>query len=349
MRVRVSVSATLVGLCLSMTVAAQTGRVTAPTAARAAATAREQLTGIILNRWKNHLLEVYQRDIDQWASSMAPLFERASLDTLQRAAASRTFDAMNEELLHGDDPKTMPAALGEVGRLGDLANDLVYVPIAPCRVLDTRLAGGSIAAGATRDFDIADVASYSAQGGDASNCGGLGSAGSFAAVAINLTVVAPASGGFITAYPYNTSRPVAATLNYDANDVRGNLALVRLDQTAAIPELSVFSLATTHVIGDVVGYFIRPEATPLDCTNTFLASTVTANNVFDIQLPSCPSGYTITGAGCRTDNFNDADWAISGLFRSPSLGMLAFCSGINKQGGSINVEGTVQCCRVPGR
>lgn len=38
--------------------------------------------------------------------------------------------------------------------LGETTNDLVFVPITPCRIIDTRLAGGQIAAGTTRAFDV---------------------------------------------------------------------------------------------------------------------------------------------------------------------------------------------------
>src|SRR4051812_36524805 len=35
--------------------------------------------------------------------------------------------------------------------VGDAASDLLFVPLAPCRIIDTRLGGGKIASGATRD------------------------------------------------------------------------------------------------------------------------------------------------------------------------------------------------------
>lgn len=57
--------------------------------------------------------------------------------------------------------------------LGDAAQDLVYVPIAPCRIVDTRQSyGGSgpLAANSTTAFDGV-AASFAGQGGKASDCG----------------------------------------------------------------------------------------------------------------------------------------------------------------------------------
>ena len=84
----------------------------------------------------------------------------------------------------------------------------------------------------------------------------------------------------------------------------------------------------------------------LECTPTFTSSGVSANGTFDIQIPTCPATYTITGAGCRTPGFNEASWAINGLFRLAPNSLLAFCSGTNLTAGPITVEGTAQCCRV---
>lgn len=87
----------------------------------------------------------------------------------------------------------------------------------------------------------------------------------------------------------------------------------------------------------------------LECSSTFVSQVVGNGQTFDIQIPGCPAGTTITGAGCRTPGFNDADWAINGLALFPPSGTpLAFCSGINKTAGNITVQGTARCCRVAG-
>lgn len=310
------------------------------TAAPSADADRAALTRAVIQKWSAHVEKAYPIGADAWAVEMAPAFAEASLEELRAAASAKNFDSMNSLLLGRDDAGTQA--------IGDLATDLVYVPVTPCRLFDTRLSGGALAANTVRGFDVTAVSDYSFQGGAATDCG-VGLAGSFAAAVINFTVVAPSAAGFITAYPVGGVQPNASTLNYAAGNVVGNSAIVKLDQGAAANEVNVYSFAGTHLVGDIVGYFAAPQATGLQCTETFVSGTVAANGVFDTQIPSCPAGYTITGAGCRTPGFNDVTWAINGLYRNAPGVMLGFCSGTNNTAGVVPYEGTAQCCRTPGQ
>ena len=53
--------------------------------------------------------------------------------------------------------------------LGDADSDLLFVPVSPCRIIDTRLAGGRIAPGpgGVRHFEVAGTTGFEAQGGQA--------------------------------------------------------------------------------------------------------------------------------------------------------------------------------------
>ena len=107
-------------------------------------------------------------------------------------------------------------------QIGSVASDLVYTPVTPCRIFDTRTSAGGtgpIPAAGTKNFMILGQASYASQGGAASNCGITASINT-AAVAVNFTVVSPATPGYITAYPFGTTKPTAATVNFNAGDVR---------------------------------------------------------------------------------------------------------------------------------
>jgi hypothetical protein len=58
--------------------------------------------------------------------------------------------------------------------LGDTNADLVYTPVNPCRIIDTRVAGGALTGGTpgpTRQFKVAGSAGFDAQGGNVSGCG----------------------------------------------------------------------------------------------------------------------------------------------------------------------------------
>lgn len=332
---------------------------------------RSELVVSIVEKWGPHVEEAYRRPAAAWSDDMLPLLTAVPLDTLQKAANAGSFTEMNAILaakpvagvrrpllsepaaiaavpkVSGSSARTFrPDAFAKA--LGDDGVTLTYIPLEPCRLFDTRVAGGPIQAMTSRAFDISNATDYVAQGGSATDCNGLGAVGDFAAAAVTFTVVEPAQRGYITVYPTSAPRPFAATIAYSAGALSTATSLVKLDQGANPLEFTVYANSTAHVVGDVVGIFIQNKATATECTATFTSQVVAANDVFDIEIPSCPVGYALTGAGCRTPGFDEANWAINGLFYNGSE-MDAFCSGVNKTAGSISVEGSAQCCRVPGR
>lgn len=303
---------------------------------------RGELVHQIVKKWGPHVQEAYKADVFQWAKDMGPLFAELPVDTLQKAANAKTFDAMNDAMLVKSASSNMQAIAPQL--IGDLAGDLVYVPIVPCRIFDTRLAGGLIATNTTRGFDVTAVSDYSFQGGAANNCGGAGAAGSFAAAVINFTVVAPPGPGYITAYPFGTTLPQAATVNYAAGEVRGNNAIVALDQSASANELNVYAASGTHVVGDITGYFITPQATPLDCTETASSDVVINAGLSGTgSSPGCPVGYAITGGSCSSSTF--AGRVVSTITQTNTH----FCAWTNEGGGPMNGIARAKCCRTPGR
>lgn len=237
-------------------------------------------------------------------------------------------------------------------QLGSLSTDLVFTPVTPCRIIDTRFATSPagappLAAGGVRYF-LAGVGSgftnYAAQGGDITNCNLPDF--SRAAVAINLTVVTPASAGYITAYPAGAVQPLAATLNFNAGDVRGNMAIVKVAQTTPVG-LAIFSSSQTHLVGDIVGYYARPLVTELECIGSSAFQTAAANSQFSFSIPACTPGYTMTGAGCQQGNATSPSimWAFNGLSGINS----ATCAGLNTSAFNVEISGIGKCCRIPGR
>src|SRR5437667_8121983 len=80
------------------------------------------------------------------------------------------------------------------GFLGASAADLVYTPVTPCRIIDTRAtgAGGPIVPGVQRDFLVSGTTGFDTQGGTAGGCGIPDGA---TAAMLNLVVVKPAGAG----------------------------------------------------------------------------------------------------------------------------------------------------------
>lgn len=309
----------------------------------AAYSPRGQLVYQIVRKWGPHVQEAYRADMNQWARQMGPIFAKSPMDALQRAADARDFDAMNDALLGKAGARATAAGQVTPNAIGNLSADLTYVPTAPCRILDTRLIGGPIPANSARDFDVSSVADYSVQGGSAGNCNGVGAVGAIGAVMINLTVVTPGSAGFLTAYPYQTARPVAATVNYAGGDIVNNLAVVTLDTSAASSDMSLYSYAQTHVVGDVVGYFIAPTPTALQCTTVQTVSTMNGSASFTGTSPSCPAGYTKMGGYCQ------AAGNAGRVVASYPNGSLHQCVFTNESPTAMQVTVYAECCRLPGR
>lgn len=188
------------------------------------------------------------------------------------------------------------------------------------------------------------MADYSFQGGDPSNCGRSGAAGSFAAAAINFTVVSPVGGpGHITVYPFLTALPTASSLNFNAGDVRGNSSIFRLDQGASANELNVFVTHTTHLVGDLVGYFINPALGEIDCQETF-SSNITVNANSTGSSPACAAGYTIVSGGCTMPTF-DGRIVSSRQFPGSNTHFCAF----RNENATIANTGVAygRCCKLP--
>jgi hypothetical protein len=145
--------------------------------------------------------------------------------------------------------------------LGDGPRNLVLTPIAPCRIIDTRIAGGTLAAGAARDFFVAGSTGFESQGGAAGGCGVP--LGDTAAVVINFVAVAPAGPGNLRAWPFGAAMPNASIVNYAAvgglNIANGLVVpLCRADVVTCTHDLTVRADASAaHLVADVLGYFVE--------------------------------------------------------------------------------------------
>jgi hypothetical protein len=182
-------------------------------------------------------------------------------------------------------------------QLGTPNTDLVYTPVTPCRIIDTRNAGtasGILAVGSARGF-IGWGASYANQGGAASNCN-IPANTDTAAIVVNFTVVSPSTGGYITAYPSGAAQPLAASLNFNAADVKGNNAILKLNQTANAPtHFNIYTTSTTHLVADVVGYYARPVALGTFNDRDLVYTPVTPCRILDTRNAGADTGMLIAG------------------------------------------------------
>ena len=311
-----------------------------------------------VRRWGVYVQRVYGVDVHNWAERMVATFVHADSANFKRALQRNTYegamaelDGRGARLTDATVINTLPPQSDTITPMPptDGVEDLVFTPLEPCRIVDTRnTAAGAIAGGTNRPFYVWGFANFSAQGGSATDCGGL-SQQSPQAVVVNVTVVGQTQVGYATLYPAaSASPPQAATMIYYPNVIISNGATVPL-VTSGSYDFRIFSERTAHYIVDIVGYYDYPHATALDCDSQFAEQIVNASTNFNFSIPACAGGYTLTGAGCRTAGYNQANWSINGMYSIDGTSLNAFCAGSNITGGQITVQGVAQCCRVPGR
>ena len=130
------------------------------------------------------------------------------------------------------------------GTIAPPGSGLRFVPVAPCRVADTRnptglFGGPSLAAATPRDFNI-----------PVSACGVPSDAQAYS---LNLTVVPLGPLGFLSVWPTGQSQPVVSTLNSLDGRIKANAAIVPAGLNGAI---RLYATDPTHVIIDINGYFV---------------------------------------------------------------------------------------------
>jgi hypothetical protein len=239
--------------------------------------------------------------------------------------------------------------------LGDTTDDLVYTPMTPCRIFDSRSGSGlqgagtgPLAAGAAVAIDVA--------GGAAASCGVPFPAAK--AAVLNFIAVAPSGPGDLRAWPWDNTNPPppnASVINFSnvagLNIANGPVVPICNTSTATGGDCThdLFlrpDVHSTHVVIDVLGYLAAPVATALDCQRVSSPFSAAIGTQFNVASGSCPAGYTLTGGGIElgtawtsgdellgTNPFSDA-WQ---------------CLGYNGGGNTWSGNCWALCCRVPGR
>ena len=126
-----------------------------------------------------------------------------------------------------------------------------FVSLVPCRIVDTRIAGGMVAADTTRDYKVYGTASEIQAQGGTDDCGVSWMS---KAVVLNITSTQGIGTGHFQIFPYNSSIPDAATLNIPWGLTIGNATISKICQPVCLNDITVYSTIDSHVIIDVVGY-----------------------------------------------------------------------------------------------
>ena len=173
---------------------------------------------------------------------------------------------------------------------------LAFVPVTPCRVVDTRNAaapfgGPSLGSRSTRTFAIPQ--------------GACGIPATAQAYSLNVTVQPQGPLGFLTVWPAGLPQPNVSTLNAWTGGVVANAAIVPAGAGGAV---NVYATDPTDVIIDVNGYFALPSAAgslafytvaPCRVSDTrnsvgvFGGPEMSAGETRNLPIPSSPCGIPV--------------------------------------------------------
>jgi hypothetical protein len=210
----------------------------------------EILADIEADRWAvvDDLVKSLAKDDDTAEQLRATLDGLSAVMLAEIVQNSATLDDVTT-ILTGKTPGELAE---EIIPLGEIDRDFAYTAVKPCRIIDTRIAGGAFSPGASREFNV--YGSVASQGG-AADC--PSPRGEPRAVHINVTAVPVSGQGNFRAYPANMGPPNASLVNYKAGVQNvANAGTIQTYWSIGPEEIEFLnSNGTAHLIVDVLGYY----------------------------------------------------------------------------------------------
>jgi endosialidase-like protein len=303
---------------------------------------------------------IVQRIVGEWAAELPglPRDRRLSAEQLSEALWSLRSDRLLAASLAGSFT-TIEALIADTRsenavtsthrvatkNLGDANADLTFTPINPCRIADTRVVGGALAANVQRQFD-GFSANFATQGGTATNCG---MPNGVAAIAMNVYAVNPTNLGFIKVWGANGTEPAVSTVNYQTGIVAiATGAIVPVD-SANSNRFIAKSPAQVHFVADVVGFFKAPAGVIGDISGVTAGAGLTGGGTSgNVSVAIANAGVTaamLAGNGCSNGQilkFNGANWVCSADSTGAGGGTVtSVATGTGLTGGPITASGTI--------
>ena len=238
------------------------------------------------------------------------------------------------------------------------APTLVYKPLEPCRIMDTRSAtAGSGVQGPIAGNSLMTLPGFVTAGQNwgqyggnaASDCGLTNPPGtSIRAVALVATILNPNFDAYLGIGDTNSLSSVLSNVALNFTSGQGLSTMYLVPQIAGNSIYFAMPAGlSAQVIFDVVGYHVVADATALECTSQASApvSIGGTNGTGNATSPACSAGYTLTAGSC------DSTSASMSLAQDKATGgnTTWFCAAINRGVSTANLTATAKCCRVPGK
>jgi hypothetical protein len=195
-----------------------------------------------------------------------------------------------------------------------------FYSVNPCRIADTRVAGGTMQALVNRTIAVASL------------CGIPVTA---TAYALNFTVVPKQTLGFLTLWPNNGSpRPTVSTLNALTGAVTANFAIVPAGNAG---DILAFATDATELIVDITGYF-----GPSGSTGALRFYTLDPCRILDTRDANGPLGgpqpqadstraFPVQSSSCAVPSSAQAYSVNATVVPAPLLGFLTlFPAGVTR-------------------
>jgi hypothetical protein len=280
------------------------------------------------------------------ANQLRILLEGMRADRLLAASLAGTLDGLRKVIAGSVAAQDATIGKGEasIKALGDAADDVVYTPVTPCRLVETRGTFAAVYQGAG-PFSGGEIRNYAVQGGNGVCLTQLPAGLNPSAVQLQVFGIPINSGasGDIEILPEG------ATFGNTATEVYvGNIAFNTVSTTAKV-NLANNQIGVqvrgggAHLAMDVVGYFAAPAATALQCTPVVGTGTpIPVSSDLTVAFPTCAAGFTRTGGSCS----GTANVPSGYLVETNTTG----CVFRNLSAvATYSASATSTCCRIPGR
>jgi hypothetical protein len=202
----------------------------------------------------------------------------------------------------GNAPGAQPPPKGDAQAVPHVAvaaaQGTIYVPITPCRIVDTRVGTGTngtpIGNGQLRTYYVGGTTGFAPQGGKSTGCGiPIGAS----AIAATLSAVSPSHPGYLRAWPNGQSEPSATLVQYSTTNAAG--ATVPINATSAYA-LRVHNFGgPTELVIDVAGYYTKQiygtfasDGTLTNGNGTLVAYTHTTTGYYTLHANRDLTGCT---------------------------------------------------------